>query len=58
VGAGTWRSVPEACQATIRVVSRTEPQADQVTTYNELYPLYRDLYPALKPTFQAVADEA
>jgi xylulokinase len=58
VGAGTWRSVPEACQATIRVVSRTEPQAAQVTTYDELYPLYRDLYPALKPTFQAVADEA
>jgi xylulokinase len=54
VGAGVWKTVPEACQATIKVVSATSPQPAQVKVYNALYPLYRGLYPALKPTFDAV----
>jgi xylulokinase len=48
--------VPEACQATIHVVDRTEPRSAAVVAYNQLYPLYRQLYPALKPTFDAVAE--
>ncbi|MBN2393784.1 MAG: xylulokinase, partial [Anaerolineae bacterium] len=55
VGAGVWATVPEACRATIKVVSATSPQPAQVKVYNDLYPLYRGLYPALKPTFDAVA---
>ncbi len=54
VGADVWDSVPEACAATIKVVSATAPQPKQVAVYNELYPLYRGLYPALKATFDAV----
>jgi xylulokinase len=54
VGAGAWESVPAACKATIRVVERTEPQPEAVARYDELYSLYRDLYPALKPTFHAL----
>jgi xylulokinase len=50
-----WKTVPEACRATINVVSATSPQPAQVKVYNDLYPLYRGLYPALKPTFDAVA---
>jgi len=55
VGAGAWASVPEACARIIKVVDRVEPQTAQVAAYNQLYPLYRDLYPALKPTFDKVA---
>jgi xylulokinase len=55
VGAGVWTTVPEACRATIKVVSATSPQPEQVKVYDALYPLYRGLYPALKPTFDAVA---
>ncbi len=55
VGAGVWQTVPEACRATIKVLSATSPQPAQVQAYNALYPLYRGLYPALKPTFDAVA---
>ncbi len=55
VGAGVWKTVPEACRATIKVVSATAPQPAQVEVYDALYPLYRGLYPALKPTFDAVA---
>ncbi len=56
VGSGTWASVPEACAATIRIVARTEPQQANIAAYDALYPLYRQLYPALKPTFDAVAE--
>lgn len=55
VGAGTWPSVPEACAATVKVLESTHPQADHAAAYETLYPLYRALYPALKPTFDAVA---
>jgi xylulokinase len=51
VGAGTYRSVPEAVAATLQVVGSTAPQPEAVATYARLYPAYRGLYHALKPTF-------
>ncbi|MGC9397622.1 MAG: xylulokinase [Anaerolineae bacterium] len=54
VGAAAWSSVTEAYRATVRVVQRTAPQAEEVAVYAKLYPLYRALYPALKPTFDAI----
>ncbi len=54
VGAGAWASVPEACGAAIRVVDQVEPTVAQVAAYEDLYPLYRGLYPALKPTFEVL----
>ncbi len=55
VGAGHWTTVQESCQAAIRTVESTQPQPAAVRKYAELYPLYKGLYPALKPTFDAVA---
>ncbi len=52
VGAGVWSKVSDACSATIRVVTTTQPVPKTVERYQELYPLYRSLYPALKATFQ------
>ena len=49
-GTGAFGSVEEACQAVIRITSTTSP-SHQRAIYQEHYPLYRDLYPALKPTF-------
>jgi len=54
VGAGVWPSVPEACRQVVQIVDRVVPQADEVAAYEGLYPLYRQLYPALKPTFDAI----
>lgn len=51
VGAGAWNSVDSACQAAIRVVEVTSPQAEAVERYQRYYPLYDQLYPALQPTF-------
>lgn len=54
VGAGAWTSVEEACAATIQVTGRDEPVAEWTSAYDELYPSYQALYPALKPTFHAL----
>ena len=51
VGAGAWKDVPSACQACIKITGRTQPEAFQVEAYRKAYPLYRELYPALKSSF-------
>lgn len=53
-GAGVFPDVPAACAAVVTVTGRTEP-GPASRFYEEMYPLYRALYPALRPTFNAVA---
>src|SRR5512139_459506 len=55
VGSGVYKDVHEAVRTAIRVESQTEPRAESVAVYERLYPLYRGLYGALKPTFDALA---
>jgi xylulokinase len=55
VGVDVWSSVQEGCLATIRTLDSTSPQHPATEHYEELYPLYKSLYPALKPVFNAVA---
>jgi len=55
VGAGVWPDVDAACRRTIHVTGSTQPQPDVVAEYERWYQVYRGLYPALKPTFDAVA---
>ena len=56
VGTGVWASVEEACQATIRVVTRQKPIKANAATYDTFYPTYRALYGALKPHFDRVTE--
>jgi len=53
-GAGIFPDVETACESTISITGRTTPGPDQ-EAYEKLYPVYRDLYPALKPSFNALA---
>jgi xylulokinase len=53
-GAGTFADVPAACATLIQATGSTEPSPARAT-YEEIYPLYRDLYPALRPSFKAIA---
>jgi len=55
VGTGVYGSVEEACEATIQVVSETPPVPENVAVYNDFYPIYRDLYAALKGSFAETA---
>ena len=57
VGAGAWPDVDAACDATVRVTGRTPPRPEAVAKYEVAYASYRALYPALKPTFAALAQE-
>jgi xylulokinase len=51
VGTDVWPSVEAACEATIRIRERDDPEAGWQASYEALYPRYRELYPALSPTF-------
>ena len=55
VGAGTWTGVASACQACIQLTGSTMPDPVQVETYRKMYPLYQELYPALKSSFGKMA---
>jgi xylulokinase len=48
VGAGTWRTVDEACDAVVRVVTRIEPSSTDQATMARQYERFKALYPALK----------
>jgi xylulokinase len=51
VGAGVWPDVTTACSQVVALVQNTQPDARQAGVYQELYPLYRQLYPTLTPAF-------
>jgi xylulokinase len=54
VGAGQWSDVV-AAGAAVRTTGEVVPDPDDARTYEALYPQYRALYPALTPTFAALA---
>jgi xylulokinase len=53
-GAGAFNSVEEACSRILHSTGSTAP-SENVAAYEQIYPLYRDLYPTLKGTFAALA---
>jgi len=57
VGAGAWLDVPAACSGVVKVTSSVQPDPTQVEIYHQGYPIYRDLYPALKPSFEKMIPE-
>lgn len=48
VGSGHFKSVEEACDATIKIVNITEPNPRNVEIYDDFYESYRVLYGILK----------
>ncbi|MFN3706252.1 MAG: xylulokinase [Thermoflexales bacterium] len=60
VGIGIWRDTREACDAVIRITTRTAPSEHPATrrAYDEAYSRFRDLYPRLKPAFAALSQAA
>jgi len=51
VGAGVWADVASACKACVKITGSTQPEPSQVGAYRKAYPLFQELYPALKPGF-------
>ncbi len=52
VGGGAWRSIEEACAASVRVRERVAPDADAARHMDERYKAFQKLYPALRDTGQ------
>jgi xylulokinase len=48
VGAGTWSNVDEACQRTVRISKRIDPDPATSALMNHQYEMYRRVYPALR----------
>lgn len=55
VGTGAYQDAAEACQATIQVVTNTPPDANAARRYDELYPMYGNLYRSLQGDFREIA---
>ena len=55
VGAGAYKSIEEACAATIRVVSEASVNKAAKKTYDAGFPVYQDLYRSLKGDFKKIA---
>ena len=54
VGAGAFASVPEACDATIRLAEQTAVDPRAQAFYDRGYTLYRKLYQDLRESFAAI----
>ena len=55
VGTGIYQNVNEACERTIHLSAKTVPDVHRAGIYDRYYRIYRDLYPALKPTFNRIS---
>jgi xylulokinase len=53
VGSGVWKSVDEACDATVRVAKAVTPDKTSSATMQRGYQTYRRIYPALHSIFTA-----
>jgi xylulokinase len=51
VGAKTWKTVDEACDAVVRVASRVSANAKNSALMQKSYQTYRRVYPALREIF-------
>ncbi len=55
VGSGEYKSVGEACKATIRVVEKTPPKKPAVKTYDRAFPIFQQLYRSLRADFKSIS---
>jgi xylulokinase len=55
VGAGVWPDVSAACAATVMLTGQVAPNIERGERYQSLYMQYRGLYPALKLSFEGLA---
>jgi len=56
VGARVWPDLDTACRATVKQTGSTSPRSDASATYEQIYALYRQLYPSLKSVSHQLND--
>jgi xylulokinase len=55
VGAGEFKDVAEACEATVKTVEQTKPATSARRCYDMAFPLYQRLYQSLREDFKRIA---
>ncbi len=55
-GAGVFDSVGEAVETCVEVASSQQPRAENLSVYEDLYPIYRSLYTSLKEDYEKLAE--
>ena len=55
VGIGGWKDIVSACRETVKITGSVFPDSSQIETYRKAYPLFQQLYPILKPSFQKMS---
>ncbi len=55
VGTGVYNSIPEACDAIISVVERTQPNEARAKEYNDYYEVFRSLYPKIQDSCHSLS---
>jgi len=55
VEAGLWSDIPAACTAAVKSTGITVPDLRRLDGYRRAYPLYRELYPGLQPSFDRMS---
>jgi len=55
VGAGAFKNVEEACTKLINITETFTPNEETAKNYDKAYPIYVNLYSALKESFHAIA---
>jgi len=56
VGAGVWKSVPEACEACVQETETLQPDAGRAELYARAHRQYQRLYDALKDEFCRISE--
>ncbi len=55
VACGEFASVEEAAEKLVKVVDTVEPDPELTAKYEARYQQFKQIYPALKPVFKALA---
>jgi xylulokinase len=55
VGAGAFKHIEEACEATIHIVKETPARRAATKYYDTGFRIYQDLYKSLKHDFKQIA---
>ena len=55
VGSGAYKSIEEACKATIRIVDQTPLESAARKHYDRGFPIYQRLYRSLRDDFKSIA---
>jgi xylulokinase len=55
VGAGSFKNIEEACDATIGIAEETKYDRERADYYKRCFPIYQSLYSSLKTDFKSIA---